>query len=169
MSLRRHPKPTVSLIVARGRNGVIGVDGDLPWRLPEDLKHFKRQTVGKPIIMGRKTFESLGRPLPARHNIVLTRDPSFKAEGCTVVHTLADALDAAGLTGEIMIIGGAEIYALALPIASRLYITEVDAAPQGDTLFPDFKTDEWHSVSREEHPSVGDLPAYMFVTYDRSA
>lgn len=169
MSQRRHPKPKVSLIVARGRNGVIGVDGDLPWRLPEDLKHFKRQTVGKPIIMGRKTFESLGRPLPARHNIVLTRDTSFKAEGCTVVHTLADALDAAGLTGEIMIIGGAEIYALALPIASRLYITEVDAAPQGDTVFPDFDKDEWHSVSREERPSMGDLPAYTFVTYDRSA
>lgn len=169
MSRRRHPKPNVSLIVARGANGVIGVDGDLPWRLPEDLKHFKRKTVGKPIVMGRKTFESLGRPLPARHNIVLTRDRAFQADGCSVVHTLADALDAAGLTGEIMIIGGAEIYALGLPIASRLYVTEVAACPPGDTVFPDFSRDEWHSVEREEHPAVGDLPAFSFVTYDRSA
>lgn len=167
MSARRHPRPQVSLIVARGANGVIGKDGDLPWRLPEDLKHFKRKTVGKPIIMGRKTFESLGKPLPARHNIVLTRDTQFYAEGCTVVTTLADALDAAGLAGEIMIIGGAQIYALALPITTRLYVTEVDAAPDGDTVFPALRMEEWRETDRESFPAAADAPAYAFVTYDR--
>lgn len=168
MSLRRHPKPQVSLIVARAINGVIGKDGDLPWRLPEDLKHFKRTTVGKPVIMGRKTFESLGRPLPARHNIVLTRDTAFEADGCTIVYTLADALDAAGLTGEIMIIGGAEIYALALPIAARLYITDVALSPEGDTHFPALHMEDWVQTQREEFGAVDDKPAYAFITYDRS-
>lgn len=167
MSARRHPRPQVSMIVARGANGVIGKDGDLPWRLPEDLKHFKRKTVGKPIIMGRKTFESLGKPLPARHNIVLTRDASYIAEGCTVVQTLADALDAAGLTGEIMIIGGAQIYDLALPITTRIYLTEVKASPDGDTVFPVLHMEEWRESEREHHPAAGDKPAFAFVTYDR--
>ncbi|MEO0411660.1 MAG: dihydrofolate reductase [Pseudomonadota bacterium] len=169
MSIRRHPKPKVSMVVARARNGLIGRDGDLPWRLPADLKHFKRLTVGKPIIMGRKTWTSLGRPLPGRHNIVLTRDTGFAPEGCSVAHTLADALDTAGLSGEIMIIGGAEIYRLALPLATTLYITEVGLEPKGDTFFPVLQSDDWREVDRISHAANDDTPAYDFVTYDRVA
>ncbi|MEM7570675.1 MAG: dihydrofolate reductase [Pseudomonadota bacterium] len=169
MSLRRHPKPKVSMILARASNGVIGRDGDLPWRLPADLKHFKKLTVGKPIIMGRKTWDSLGKALPGRHNIVLTRDKSFTGEGCTVTHTLADALDAAGLTGEIMIIGGAEIYKLAMPIAQRIYMTHVALTAEGDTLFPALDEAEWHASDRQAHSAEGEQPGYEFVTYDRVA
>ncbi|MEM6683510.1 MAG: dihydrofolate reductase [Pseudomonadota bacterium] len=157
----------ISLIVARARNGVIGKDGDLPWRLPADLKYFKRITMAKPVVMGRKTFDSLGRPLPGRHNIVLTRDAAFSAEGCSTAGTLAAALDAAGSVDEVMIIGGAQIYALALPHVTRAYITEVDLAPDGDTLFETLDPSLWAETQREAYGAQADAPAYAFVTYDR--
>ena len=131
------------LVVARARNGVIGKDGAMPWHLPADLKRFKAMTVGKPVIMGRKTFDSIGKPLPGRHNIVLTRDRGWQAEGVTVVANLAEAIAAAGLDPRaraeaIMVIGGAQIYAEAMPSATRIELTEIDADPEGDTILPPF-------------------------------
>ncbi len=161
----------LTLVVARAANGVIGRDGGLPWHLPADLRHFKRLTVGKPVVMGRRTFESIGRPLPGRHNIVLTRG-GWRAEGVTVVATLAEAVAAAGLQqgarpDEIMIIGGAAVYAEALPSARRVYLTEVHAAPDGDTRLPAFDRSVWHEIAREDHPVAGDAPAFSFVTLER--
>ncbi|WP_164157373.1 dihydrofolate reductase [Sandarakinorhabdus rubra] len=161
----------ITLVVARARNGVIGRDGGLPWHLPADLKRFKAITVGKPVVMGRKTFESIGKPLPGRHNIVLTRQAGWTAEGVTVVPNLAEAVAAAGLDprarGDIMIIGGAEIYALALPVATRIELTEVDAAPDGDTILPAFDPARWREVARVSHPPEGDRPGFAFVTLER--
>jgi len=159
--------PRISLVVARAQNGVIGRDGDLPWRLSADLKYFKRLTMGKPIVMGRKTYESLGRPLPGRHNIVLTRDPQYQADGCDVVSSLDKAIEVAGSVEEVMIIGGAEIYALALPIISRAYITEVELSPDGDTVFPQLDEQRWQETDRQRHDAHGDQPAFSFVIYDR--
>ncbi len=160
------------LIVARARNGVIGNAGALPWHLPEDLKRFKRMTVGKPVIMGRKTFESIGKPLPGRHNIVLTHDKGWIAKGITVAPNLAEAIAAAGLdprarADEIMVIGGAQIYAQSLPSATRIELTEVDTAPVGDTLLPAFDPARWREVAREAHGAEGSLPSYAFVTLVR--
>lgn len=160
------------LVVARARNGVIGKDGAMPWHIPADLKRFKRMTVGKPVIMGRKTFESIGKPLPGRHNIVLTRDPAWRAKDVTVVPNLAEGIAAAGLDPRtraeaIMVIGGAQIYAEALPSATRIELTEIEAAPDGDTRFPVFDPGRWHEVAREEHPSEGGQPGYAFVTLVR--
>lgn len=141
------------LIVARGRNHVIGVDNDLPWRLGSDLKNFKAVTLGKPVIMGRKTWDSIGRPLPGRPNLVITRDPGFRAEGASIWTSLNLAIEAAkamALTtqqSEICVIGGGQIYAEALALADRLYLTEVDAAPQGHTLFPAFDESAWTEVT----------------------
>ncbi len=162
----------LSLVVARADNGVIGRDNALPWRLPPDLRHFKRLTVGKPVVMGRRTFESIGKPLPGRHNIVLTRDPQWQAEGVTVVANLAEAIAAAGLNplaraDEVMIIGGAQIYAEALPSARRVHLTEVHAAPDGDTLLPAFDPAGWTETAREDHPPEADAPGYSFVTLER--
>ena len=120
------------------KKGVIGLEGDLPWRLSADLKHFKAITMNKPLIMGRKTHESIGRPLPGRQNIVLTHAKDFDAEGCTIVHSLDDAFQAAGDVDEVMIMGGAGIYAEALSHANRLYLTEVHADLSGDVYFPEF-------------------------------
>jgi len=164
--------PCVSLVVARADNGIIGRDNSLPWRLPADLKHFKQLTVGKPVIMGRKTFESIGKPLPARHNIVVTRNPEWTAEGVTVVPNLAEAIAAAGLdpktrAEEIMVIGGAEIYAQSLPFARRIYLTEVHDEPVGDTSFPMPDLHEWQETARETFPAEGEYPAYSFVTLER--
>lgn len=165
-------RPTISFVVARADNGVIGRGGGLPWRLPADLRHFKRLTIGKPVIMGRKTFESIGKPLIGRHNIVLTRDPDWQSEGVTVVPNLAEAVAAAGLNpkaraDELMIIGGAQLYAEALPIATRIHLTEVHAEPEGDTHMPSFESDRWQEVSREDHAAEDDAPAYSFVTLER--
>lgn len=161
----------ITLIVARAKNGVIGNQGALPWHLPADLKRFKAITVGKPVVMGRKTFESIGKPLPGRQNIVLTRQPGWQADGVTVVPNLAEAVAAAGLDprirGHIMIIGGAEIYALALPIATRIELTEIDAEPAGDTVLPAFDPARWHEVARESHAPAGDQPGYCFITLER--
>jgi len=160
------------LIVARAKNGVIGNDGALPWHLPEDLKRFKRMTVGKPVIMGRKTFESIGRPLPGRQNIVLTRDPGWQFAGVSVAANLAEAVAAAGLDPRaraegIMVIGGAQIYAEALPSATRIELTEVDAEPAGDTYLPAFDPARWRETTREACAATDTQPGYAFVTLVR--
>lgn len=162
------------LIVAMGRNGVIGRDNALPWHIPADLRRFKRLTVGKPVIMGRKTFESIGKPLPGRHNIVLSRDPAWTAPGVSPAANLAEAVAAAGLDPRaraegIFVIGGASVYAEALPSATRLEITEVDLAPEGDTLFPAFDRRRWRETGREAHAPEGDTPGFAFVTLQRAA
>ena len=161
----------VSFVVARADSGVIGRDNALPWRLPADLAHFKRLTVGKPVVMGRRTFESIGKPLPGRHNIVLTRS-DWRADGVTVAPNFAEAIAAAGLdprarADEIMVIGGAAVYAETLPLASRVYLTEVHAAPEGDTVLPAFDPAVWQETAREDHAAAGDAPAYSFVTLER--
>ncbi|MBA2920972.1 dihydrofolate reductase [Sphingomonas sp. MAH-20] len=150
-------KPDVVFVIARADNGVIGRDGGLPWRLPEDLKRFKALTMGAPMIMGRKTFESLGRLLPGRRHIVLTRGP-WQAEGAEVAHTVDEAL--ALVDGpRASVIGGAEIYRLFLPVADRIELTEVHGRPQGDTVIPPF--DGWREAAREDHEG------YSFVTLVR--
>jgi dihydrofolate reductase len=143
----------LSLIVAMARNRVIGLGNRLPWYLPADLQFFKRITLGKPILMGRRTFESLGRPLPGRINIVITGQPDYQAEGCIVVHSLADALAAAGSVEEIMVIGGASLYAQTLERADRIYLTLVAAEPEGDVRFPELERGAWQEVWREDHPA----------------
>jgi len=165
-------RPAVSFVVARADNGVIGRDNALPWHLPADLRHFKRLTVGKPVVMGRRTFESIGKPLPGRHNIVMTRDPAWTADGVTVVPNLAEAIAAAGLDSktradEVMIIGGAAVYAEALPIATRVHLTEVHLSPDGDTILPPFEPERWRETAREDHPAADGQPAYSFVTLER--
>lgn len=157
----------LTLIVARARNGVIGRDGDLPWRLPDDLKHFKQLTVGKTVLMGRKTWLSLGRPLPDRDNWVLSRDPGFKPAGATVFATLDQALNAAQGRA-LVIIGGADLYRQTLPLADRLELTEVLAEVDGDTRFPDLVADDWLELASEDHP-VDDRHAlpFRFVTLTR--
>ena len=162
----------LTLVVARADNGVIGRGNALPWHISADLQHFKRLTVGKPVVMGRRTFESIGKPLPGRHNIVLTRDRGWAAPGVTVVPNLAEAIAAAGLqpqtrADEVMIIGGAQVYAQALPSASRIYLTEVHAAPDGDTLLPPFDPQRWIEMAREDHAAQDDRPGYSFVTLER--
>lgn len=141
----------ISLIAAMARNGVIGNDNKIPWRLPAEMRWFKATTMGKPILMGRKTYESIGRPLPGRHNIVLTRNKEFTAEGCTVVHTVKEAITAAGDEKEIMIIGGAFLYAETLPLADCLYLTFIDADIEGDTYFPSFNIEDWDVIQEDEY------------------
>ena len=141
----------ISLIVALARNRVIGRDNQLPWRLSADLQHFKGLTMGKPIVMGRKTHESIGRPLPGRANIVVTRDSGFSAEGCRVVHSIDEALVAAGDVDEVMIMGGENLYSQLLPRADRLYLTEVQAEVSGDAWFPEFDETQWQELERESH------------------
>ena len=164
----------MAIIVAVAENGVIGKDNGLPWKLSEDLQRFKRITMGKPIVMGRKTYESIGRPLPGRTNIVISRNAAFHAEGVSVVHSLADALtlasEVAGRDGadEVMVMGGAEIYAATLPLADRLYITEVHASVEGDAVLCAIDWACWRETHRErrvaEYPNPFD---YSFVCYDR--
>lgn len=156
------------LIAALDRNGLIGRDNALPWRLPADLQHFKRLTMGKPIVMGRLTWESLGRPLPGRHNIVLTRDPAYRAEGASVVHSIDAALAAAGAVDEVMVIGGAALYRTLLARAARLYLTRIDAAFDGDAWFPEIDPAAWREVAREAHaPDERNPYPYAFVTLER--
>lgn len=144
--------PSITLVVAAGTNGVIGRDGDMPWHLPADLAHFKRVTLGKPVLMGRRTHESIGRPLPGRLNLVLSKDPAYHSEGCRTVGSLAEALAVAAReeAAELMVIGGGRVYVEALPLADRIFLTRVHAAPQGDTYFPALDPDEWLEASREE-------------------
>jgi dihydrofolate reductase len=145
---------------------VIGVDGRLPWRLPADLKRFKAQTMGKPMIMGRKTFESFPAPLPGRRHIVLTRDAAWQREGAEVATSIDEALALAG-DGDIAVIGGAEIFALLLHRAGRIELTEVHLSPEGDAVVPPFGP-EWRETAREDHPADGDRPAHSFVTLERT-
>jgi dihydrofolate reductase len=150
------------------RNRLIGAEGRLPWHLPADLAHFKRVTMGKPVLMGRRTFESLGRSLPGRHNIVVSRDPGFRAEGCTVVASVEAGISAAGLAAEVMVIGGAALYAQCLDRADRLYLTLVDGALAGDTFFPEWDPRQWREVERQDHaPDERNAFAYSFVTMER--
>jgi len=144
-------QPLITLIVAVADSGVIGRDNSLPWHLPEDLKRFKRLTMGKPIVMGRKTFESIGKPLPGRQNIVVTRDPNYRREGVTVVHDAEAALRAAGPVVEIMVIGGAELFGALLPRAGRIHLTRVHGNIPGDVMWPALDEREWSVVERESH------------------
>ena len=143
----------ISLVVAMDRRGVIGAGGALPWRLSDDLKHFKAITMGKPLIMGRKTHESIGRPLPGRQNIVLTRQEGYTSEGCTIVHDEEEALAACTGAEEVMVMGGATLYELFLPRAGRIYLTRVQAEADGDTWFPPFDASAWREVERRDQPA----------------
>jgi dihydrofolate reductase len=144
-----------SLIVARARNGAIGLANAMPWHLPADLAHFKRTTLGHPVIMGRRTWESIGRALPGRRNIVVSRTPGFRAEGAEVVASLAEAWRAAAGADEAFVIGGARLYAEALPEADRIYLTEVAGEPEADTYFPELEPGDWRETLLAEQPADG--------------
>jgi dihydrofolate reductase len=157
----------IYVVAAVANNGVIGAGGKLPWRLPEDLKHFKNLTLGHPIIMGRRTWESLGKPLPGRDNIVVSRKPGFEAPGASIAASLSAAI--ALCTGEpvAFVIGGAEIYAAALPLADGLVLTEIDRAYEGDTRFPDWDRAAWRATQKETHTSA-DGVRFAFVLYKKA-
>lgn len=158
----------ISIIVAVSTNNVIGVRGQLPWKISDDLKRFKQLTMGKPIIMGRITWDSIGRPLPGRQNIVITRQANFSARGCDVVASPAAALNLTDDSEEIMIIGGRQIYDLFLPLAGRLHITRVQTDVQGDTFFPDVDENIWRLVFNEAHAvTAANAFAFEFRTYER--
>lgn len=159
--------PRISLIAAMAANRVIGVNNTLPWRLPADLAHFKALTMGHHIVMGRKTYESLGKPLPGRTSVIITRDAAFAAPGCVVAHSIADAVAACAGDEEIFFIGGAELYRQALPLADRLYLTEIQVKAEGDAWFPEFDRAAWLESSRDPHrPDEKNPHAYDFVVYD---
>jgi dihydrofolate reductase len=158
----------ISIIVAMGANRVIGHDNRLPWHLPADLKHFRRITMGKPILMGRRTWESIGRPLPGRTSIVITRDRGYEAEGCIVVHSVDAALRAAQGHDEIMVIGGEQLYRQLLPQADTLYVTLVDGEFPGDAFFPELDQSEWREVERREHaPDEKNAQTCSFLRLER--
>ncbi|MFI4955950.1 MAG: type 3 dihydrofolate reductase [Gammaproteobacteria bacterium] len=158
---------TISLIAAMARGNVIGLDNKMPWHLSADLKHFKALTMGKPIIMGRKTFESLGRVLPGRENIVISNNPNYDAPGATVYTSLLDALDALDAP-EVMIIGGGQLFAQALPMAKVMYLTMIDVEVDGDAFFPQWDEKGWSEVMRDVHPADETNPlAYTYVTLHR--
>ena len=158
----------ISIVVAASTNNVIGKNGQLPWRLPDDLKYFRAITMGKPIVMGRLTWESIGRPLPGRQNIVITRNPDYVAEGCDVVTSPAAALGVAGEAAEVMIIGGGRIYELFLPQARRLYLTRVQVDVDGDTYFPAISEDDWRLVSCDAHAAEdANEFGFEFRVYER--
>lgn len=164
------PQPLVSFIVAASDNDVIGRDNALPWRLPDDLKRFKTLTMGKPMLMGRKTFDSIGKPLPGRTSIVLTRSRGWSHEGVIVVHSMEEAIERAGDVAELAVIGGAEVYRLAMPFADRIYLTRVRTVVDGDVKLPLIHASEWREVERSERPA-DDRHAYAmsFITLDRVA
>ncbi len=167
----------ISLIAAIDRGRVIGMDNAMPWHMPADLKHFKRITLGKPVVMGRKTFDSIGRPLPGRTNIIVTRDPHYYAEGCVVVCSIEQALQAAGVAGalppatseEVMVIGGANLFEQLLPRATRIYLTEIKADFAGDSYFPVLPPGHWLERERQDHPADTSNPhPYSFVVLERA-
>ncbi len=162
---------SIELVVAMAENGVIGREGDLPWRLSTDLKRFKAITTGKPVVMGRKTWESIGRPLPGRRNIVITRQAGYEAEGAECVSSLAVALALAGggdAKAGICVIGGGQIYREAMEMADRLHVTHVHAEIDGDTVFPEIDPEIWEEVSREDVPEgEKDVYATTYVVYQR--
>jgi dihydrofolate reductase len=161
---------TVTLVAAMGANRVIGLDGDMPWHFPEDLAHFKRTTMGGTMVMGRKTFDAIGRALPGRRTIVVTRSADWSHDGVDVAHSLEEALAMAGnpsaaassASADVFVVGGGDVYAQALPLADRLVLTEIDESPHGDTFFPEWSRDEWEETSRDR---AGDL---AFVTWERT-
>ena len=159
----------VSLIVAVGRRNEIGKDGQMPWHLPADLKHFKRNTLGKSVLMGRKTLEAIGRALPERRNLVLTRDAGFRAEGCETVTSLDAALELVSGEPELMVIGGGEVYRLAWARTDRIYLTRIQADVEGaDTFFPEIQDGRWREVSREDHRADEKNPFdYSFLLLER--
>jgi dihydrofolate reductase len=160
----------LTLIASVARNGAIGKDNQLLWRLPEDMRRFKALTTGHAVLMGRKTWESLPlkfRPLPGRLNIVVSRNKDYRLSDATVARSLDEAIVAAG-AGQVFVIGGAEIYNQALVLADRLELTEVNDAPTGDTFFPTVDKRLWKETARESHPATATTPAYAFVTYERS-
>jgi len=158
----------LSMIVAHANNRIIGKDNDMPWHLPADLAYFKKITLGKPVVMGRKTYESIGRPLPGRTNIVISRDANYSAEGIETATSVEQALALAGDVEEVMVIGGGAIYAHCLAAANRLYITHIDADIEGDTQFPEYDLSIWEKVSSEKHES-DEKNAYIldFCIYER--
>ncbi len=167
MDLER-AKTIISLIAAMGEGRVIGVDNALPWRLPADLRHFKELTLGKPMIMGRKTHESIGRPLPGRTNLIVTGNPEFRAEGCRVVFSVEAALAEVKAAPEVMVIGGVSLYEKLLPRADRLYLTLIHAHFQGDAFFPAYALDQWRVVQRSDHrPDERNPYPYSFLRLDR--
>jgi dihydrofolate reductase len=159
-------RPRIVFHLARAANGVIGGEGTIPWRIPGEQRRFKAMTMGKPMIMGRKTFESFPAPLPGRRHIVLTRDPDWSAPGAEVAHTPDGAIALAG-GEEVSVIGGAEIFALFLERADRVELTHVEAAPEGDAIVPPFDSAQWREIAREDHESEAGHPAYSFVTLER--
>jgi len=157
----------LTLVAAMAEGRVIGIENRLPWHLPEDLRHFKALTLGKPVVMGRKTFESIGRPLPGRRNIVVTRQMDWRADGVECAHGIAQALELAGAVDEVCLIGGAELYAQALGFADCLQLTEIAVTVSGDAYFPDFLAAGWREVKREAQQSAEGLQ-YAFVEYRRA-
>jgi dihydrofolate reductase len=160
--------PEIILVLARAANGVIGKDGAMPWHIPADLRHFKQITKGRPMIMGRKTFDSLPGLLDGRRHIVLTRDTAWEEEGAEIAHSVDEALKMAN-GPHVCVIGGAEIYNLFLPLADRIELTDIAAQPDGDTSVPDFDMAEWEELSRESHPAQNGAPACVFVSRVRRA
>ena len=159
------PRASLAIVVAMNTDRVIGLDGDMPWHIPADLRHFKRVTMGHAILMGRTTWQSIGRPLPGRHNIVITRNREFEAPGADVAHSIEGAIALArdGGDDEPRIIGGATIYTLALPLTTTLYLTEIDRTLEGDTFFPEFNPEAWEEIDRR----AGRTEGVQFVTLHR--
>lgn len=161
-------RPRVTLIAAVSANGVIGAGGRMPWHLPSDLKFFRAQTMGRPVVMGRRTWESIGRPLPGRENVVVSRSPAFRPAGAIVVPSLEAAIAHCSGADEVFVIGGGELYRAALQVAGRIVLTEIHRAFEGDVRFPEFDRAQWIEARRERHAPEGEL-AYDFVWYERAA
>ena len=158
----------LSLIVAMATNRTIGINNQMPWHLSADLKKFKKITMGHPIIMGRKTFESIGRPLPGRQNIIISRDPHYQQQGCSVFNDIDSALQSCAESDEVFVIGGATLYEATLARADRLYITEIQQAFDGDTWFPEIKQEQWREVAREDIMDDSSIDFnYSFIVYER--
>lgn len=156
----------IAIIAAMAHDRVIGKDNQMPWHLPEDLRHFKQMTLGKPVVMGRKTFESIGRPLPGRHNIVISRQSDYAPEGVTRVSSFKEAVEAAGNCEELVVIGGGQLYREILPQADRLYLTEIDLQVEGDTRFPEWNDGSWQQVYEESGRGVNGL-GFRFINMIR--
>lgn len=158
----------LALIAAMSTNRVIGKNNQLPWHMPADLKHFKRLTVNKPVVMGRKTYESIGRPLPKRRNLVITQQPDFSAEGCEIFNSIDTAIEAVGDADEVMIIGGAGIYQQVIDRVDTMYLTIIESDISGDAYFPEWQEKDWDEVSNEAHPADSENPLpYRFTQYKR--
>lgn len=167
--MKNSTSPQLSLIVAIARNGVIGLDNRIPWRLPDEQQLFKRLTLGHHIVMGRRTYESIGRLLPGRTTVIVTRQPDYAVPGAIVAHSLRDAINAAARDSEIFVIGGAELFREALPLADRLHLTTVDAEPPGDTVMPPIDLAGWKETAREHHPvDARHAHAYTYQLFERA-